>query len=418
MAAVGQSVSSMHPLGIIVEYAILHGYPQLASVAMQAAMSEGHQLLDSPVMPHLQSSMFMVSALASLEEEPPNFASAHEALLHAFPGSTSVALNTLLRKLSTFSTQGYTESARQIVRAEMRNFLEPIIEQFRPSLLERMLRNASPNILAPPAAAQVQAPQGSWSLLQNGNQRGIAEKLRSDVSCAVGKHEEGLMKGDSDASAVPGSTTKRKNKSRKRPSPEGGLGEEDFEDVPQVDEEVVDEHGLGLGEVKRARLTGLENGGHISGDDDSLQRVLKRRRKFTEQEIANLLDGVARFGKGNWRAILDTYEFLDRSTVDLKDKWRNLEKSNDERCPEALRLSEEALKHVRETGEFPDRPPQQRVGRSKTDDSGEPLPEGHPDGDVPVETNDHPMVEDPNVDVSQAIDASAQPSADAVDHQC
>ena len=34
-----------------------------------------------------------------------------------------------------------------------------------------------------------------------------------------------------------------------------------------------------------------------------------------------------RFGKGNWKDILEAYEFRNnRSTVDCKDKWRNLEK--------------------------------------------------------------------------------------------
>lgn len=49
------------------------------------------------------------------------------------------------------------------------------------------------------------------------------------------------------------------------------------------------------------------------------------RRMFSEQEVLNLIEGIRRFGR-DWRRILDTYEFNDRTNVDLKDKARNLEK--------------------------------------------------------------------------------------------
>lgn len=47
------------------------------------------------------------------------------------------------------------------------------------------------------------------------------------------------------------------------------------------------------------------------------------RRRFSDKEVANLIEGVRRFGN-NWRRIQDTYEFDHRSNVDLKDKARNL----------------------------------------------------------------------------------------------
>lgn len=49
------------------------------------------------------------------------------------------------------------------------------------------------------------------------------------------------------------------------------------------------------------------------------------RRMFSEQEVLNLIEGIRRFGR-DWRRILDTYEFNDRTNVDLKDKARNLDK--------------------------------------------------------------------------------------------
>ena len=62
-----------------------------------------------------------------------------------------------------------------------------------------------------------------------------------------------------------------------------------------------------------------------SSTDDSPAGSKRRRPvQWTEQEVANLVAGVERFGK-HWRAILEAYEFDARRTnVDLKDKARNL----------------------------------------------------------------------------------------------
>ena len=48
------------------------------------------------------------------------------------------------------------------------------------------------------------------------------------------------------------------------------------------------------------------------------------RKKWTEEETLNLLKGVARFGIGKWKEILacSDYDFNDRSSTDLKDRFR------------------------------------------------------------------------------------------------
>jgi ERCC4-type nuclease len=56
-----------------------------------------------------------------------------------------------------------------------------------------------------------------------------------------------------------------------------------------------------------------------------------KRRKWTQKEINALKDGVLKYGKGSWRDILDdpVFSILNgRTNVNLKDKWRNLEKDD------------------------------------------------------------------------------------------
>lgn len=56
---------------------------------------------------------------------------------------------------------------------------------------------------------------------------------------------------------------------------------------------------------------------------------LKKRRKFkrwSASEEETLRIGVEKYGRGNWKVILNAYRdvFDERTEVDLKDKWRNL----------------------------------------------------------------------------------------------
>jgi hypothetical protein len=55
-----------------------------------------------------------------------------------------------------------------------------------------------------------------------------------------------------------------------------------------------------------------------------LKELYSRRQFWSEEEVQNLKAGVARFGAGKWKTILSFYNFNNRTTVDLKDKWRNL----------------------------------------------------------------------------------------------
>ncbi|XP_066386785.1 telomere repeat-binding protein 2-like isoform X2 [Miscanthus floridulus] len=58
----------------------------------------------------------------------------------------------------------------------------------------------------------------------------------------------------------------------------------------------------------------------------------KIRKKWSEIEEKTLLEGVEKYGKGNWKDIKLAYPdvFEERSTVDLKDKFRNLERRHHE----------------------------------------------------------------------------------------
>ena len=47
-------------------------------------------------------------------------------------------------------------------------------------------------------------------------------------------------------------------------------------------------------------------------------------KKWTDEEIERLLTGLMKFGLSSWTDIAHRWRFEDRTTVDLKDKWRNL----------------------------------------------------------------------------------------------
>lgn len=48
------------------------------------------------------------------------------------------------------------------------------------------------------------------------------------------------------------------------------------------------------------------------------------RFSFVCLQIENLVMGVKQCGEGHWKEIMAKYKFIDRTNIDLKDKWRNL----------------------------------------------------------------------------------------------
>ncbi|KAF5766998.1 putative transcription factor MYB-related family [Helianthus annuus] len=54
----------------------------------------------------------------------------------------------------------------------------------------------------------------------------------------------------------------------------------------------------------------------------------KAKKRWTSEEEAALSAGVYKYGTGKWKDILNDHQFahclINRSNVDLKDKWRNL----------------------------------------------------------------------------------------------
>ncbi|XP_020575497.1 uncharacterized protein LOC110021369 [Phalaenopsis equestris] len=66
-----------------------------------------------------------------------------------------------------------------------------------------------------------------------------------------------------------------------------------------------------------SRRTGFDRGKFVR------RRAVKR---WTPQEEQTLREAVAKYGKGNWKLILNRYSeiFQERTEIDLKDKWRNM----------------------------------------------------------------------------------------------
>ena len=118
----------------------------------------------------------------------------------------------------------------------------------------------------------------------------------------------------------------------------------DFDD--DSEDEIEGEKGsedasLGIGgRVQRAALE--ETTQNVNNGAAKRKHKASTRRKvdmesgrrantyWTEEEASRLVDGVMKFGKGKWKLILEWGKredfFLARNAVDLKDKFRNLEK--------------------------------------------------------------------------------------------
>ena len=71
------------------------------------------------------------------------------------------------------------------------------------------------------------------------------------------------------------------------------------------------------------------------------------RRPFSEEEEKYLIEGVKKYGEGKWSLILTSYPFVGRTNVNLKDKWRNMQKKAlREKDQQIFRLATEATKRL------------------------------------------------------------------------
>lgn len=64
----------------------------------------------------------------------------------------------------------------------------------------------------------------------------------------------------------------------------------------------------------------------ISAPPEMTKKTVKPRKKWMKNEDTLLLEGVDRFGEGNWKGILTSYSFGNRTAMQLKDRYRVLKK--------------------------------------------------------------------------------------------
>jgi hypothetical protein len=67
-------------------------------------------------------------------------------------------------------------------------------------------------------------------------------------------------------------------------------------------------------------------------------KARRARRKWTDTETQDLLAGVQKYGIGKWKQILDdtAYSFVERSSVDLKDRYRVCAKDESTSAPSLI----------------------------------------------------------------------------------
>lgn len=112
-------------------------------------------------------------------------------------------------------------------------------------------------------------------------------------------------------------------------SPEDGEKEDkeenaENEEKEENEEDDEDTSNLNLPTPKAKAARKLKT---IDPDFESPMRAKRiKRNKWSEEEVAMLIEGVKMFGEGNWSQMrdCDKFEFVERSSVDLKDKWRNI----------------------------------------------------------------------------------------------
>jgi hypothetical protein len=75
-----------------------------------------------------------------------------------------------------------------------------------------------------------------------------------------------------------------------------------------------------------SRLPERDQRGFVIRSRNSLMNSSPLKNVWSVKETEQLLKGVKQFGPGKWKKILDHYDFAPhRTSVSLKDKWRNLQ---------------------------------------------------------------------------------------------
>ncbi len=129
---------------------------------------------------------------------------------------------------------------------------------------------------------------------------------------------------DSEDDDVPANA---KGKAEESKADEGKAEENTSKTNELVDSEEEDE-GVKLSSVPERFKSALPEKEKVTVSKASGPKKGKRRKKFTEAEDEAIRDGVAKIGAGNWSEIKSYYhiDLADRTAVQIKDRWRTLNK--------------------------------------------------------------------------------------------
>ncbi len=113
----------------------------------------------------------------------------------------------------------------------------------------------------------------------------------------------------------------------------GDNGNEEEEIVEDDEQEEVGPLELSGLPPRKKMYVKIYRGAEPDEDIYTADGRVKKRRPWSDREIGALKKGVAKFGKGCWAEIKNEYaEILrNRTTVQIKDKWRNMERKGEDK---------------------------------------------------------------------------------------